>query len=257
MTLAHDDVGDGRPVVLIHGHPFDRTMWAPQLRSLGERYRVIAPDLRGYGASPATRGTVTMHELADDIWALLDEREVEQVAVVGLSMGGLIAMEMAIGRPSRVTALGLIATTARPVTEDERAQRLALADEIEAVGMSPAVESMGPRLFGPDADAGVVAGILRVMAGNDPQGSAAALRGRAQRPDYRGPLGELEMPTFVCTGSEDAYSTAEVTRELVGCLRDPRVVLFDGVGHLPNLERADAFDAELAAFLASSQQSFR
>ncbi len=60
MSLAFDDRGAGSAVVLVHGHPFDRTMWAPQLESLGRRFRVVAPDLRGYGESPATPGTVTM-----------------------------------------------------------------------------------------------------------------------------------------------------------------------------------------------------
>ena len=67
VDLAHDDVGDGPAVVLIHGHPFNRSMWAPQLPALRDRFRVIAPDLRGYGDSPVTAGTVPMAQLAADV----------------------------------------------------------------------------------------------------------------------------------------------------------------------------------------------
>lgn len=251
MLLAHDDLGDGPAVVLVHGHPFDRTMWRLQLQSLSSRFRVVAPDLRGYGQSAATAGTVSMGELAGDLWELLAELEIDEVAAVGLSMGGLVVMEMAIARPRRVRALGLIATTAQPVTEAERRQRLALADEVEALGMAPLVQSMGPRLFGPDPDPELIVEVFAMMARNNPQGAAAALRGRADRPDYREALRGLSLPTFVCTGTHDVWSTPEVTQELVDCLREPRVLLLPDVGNLPNLERPERFDAELADFLSS------
>jgi 3-oxoadipate enol-lactonase len=68
VLLAFDESGAGATVVLVHGHPFDRTMWSRQLRSLDGAFRLIAPDLRGYGESPATAGTLTMRELADHVW---------------------------------------------------------------------------------------------------------------------------------------------------------------------------------------------
>jgi 3-oxoadipate enol-lactonase len=251
-TLSFDDRGAGPAVVLIHGHPFDRSMWAPQLEPLSARFRVLAPDLRGYGESPVTPGTVTMADLAGDVSALLDSLEIEAAAVVGLSMGGLVAMELALARPERWWALGLIATTAAPLTEGERQDRCGMAGRLESEGMEAAVETMGPRLFGPSPPPGAVAEIERVMRRTDPAGAAAALRGRAERPDYRPGLGKLEMPVLVCTGSEDAYSTAEITAELVGSLRAPRVLLLPGIGHLPNLERPEEFNRELLDFLTAS-----
>src|SRR5579859_3239091 len=203
--LAHDDAGEGPAVVLIHGHPFDRSIWRGQTPALAERNRVIAPDLRGYGHSPATSGMVTMAELAGDVWGLLDDLGAGAVAAVGLSMGGLVAIEMALERPQAVWALGLVASTVEPVGDEERRTRHALADRIEAVGMEPLVESLGPRLFGPAVDADTHAGIVRTMRAANPVGAAAALRGRAQRPDYRAPLRELEIPAFVCTGEHDVF----------------------------------------------------
>ena len=251
MKLEHDDAGHGPPVVLIHGHPFDRTMWAPQVRALSDRFRVIAPDLRGYGASPLTPGTVTMRELAADIWETLDALGVERAAVVGMSMGGLIAMEMTAARPDDVWALGLVATTAQPVTEAERVERRALADEVERIGMGPLVEYMKPGLFGPDPDDELVASVWAMMERNRPAGAAAAMRGRVERPDYRPGLRAVTAPAFVCVGDQDIWSTAAVTAELVGCLTAPRVLELERVGHMPNLERPDAFNAALADFLAA------
>jgi pimeloyl-ACP methyl ester carboxylesterase len=147
-------------------------------------FRVVAPDLRGYGESETTRGTVTMGELADDLLALLDRLQIERVAAVGLSMGGLVAMELAT-RSDRLWALALVATTAEPVTETERKRRLRLAAAAaEAEGMAALVEAMRD-LAGPASPPGVVESVERMMRRSNPLGAAAALRGRAERPDYR------------------------------------------------------------------------
>lgn len=217
-ALAFDAAGRGPAVVLIHGHPFDRSMWAPQRSALvAAGFRVILPDLRGYGASPATPGVVRMDELAADILALLDRLDVHTVAAIGLSMGGLVAMELATGT-DRLWALGLVATTAQPIIAAERSRRHQLADAAERNGMAPLVEAMRDELFGPDASPDVVEAVEKMMTKNNPIGAAAALRGRVERPDYRPLLKTLTVPAFVCVGSSDRFSTAEVTNELLACL---------------------------------------
>jgi 3-oxoadipate enol-lactonase len=247
--LAYDDLGAGPAVVLVHGHPFNRSMWAPQLAALRGSYRVIAPDLRGFGDSPVTPGTVTMRELADDVTRLLDRIGVGSAAIVGLSMGGLVVMELAAAHPDRWWALGLVATTAQPVTAAEQADRRARADLAEREGMAPIARGMNERLYGPDPDPAVVASITAMMLATSPPGAAAAFRGRALRPDYRPLLKELDVDAFVCVGDKDTWSDAAVTEELAASLRRPRKLVLKDVGHLPNLERPEVFNAELATFL--------
>jgi 3-oxoadipate enol-lactonase len=123
--LAHDDAGEGPALVLLHGHPFDRRMWAPQLRSLSAGFRVLAPDLPGYGGAPPRGRTTTMGELADAVLDFIDALDVTRAVVVGLSMGGLVAMELGLRAPDRVVGLVLAATTAAPVTPTEVAERCA------------------------------------------------------------------------------------------------------------------------------------
>ena len=250
--LAYNDVGEGPVVVLIHGHPFNRSMWAPQLAALRERFRVIAPDLRGYGGSPVTAGTVTMAQLAADVSHLLDQADIATAALVGLSMGGLIVMELA-AEPHRWWAFGFIATTAQPVTASEAAARQASARTVEEQGMRPLAEEMSARLFGPEPGEELTGKIMAMMLATSPSGAAAAIRGRAERPDYRPILNSLRAPSLVCAGDHDAYSTAQVTSELAGCLRDPEVVILDGVGHLPNLERPGDFNERLLNFLSRAR----
>ena len=249
VDLAYDEAGTGPAVVLIHGHPFNRSMWAPQLAALADGYRVVAPDLRGYGDSPVTPGTVPMSQLAADVARLLDRLGVARAALVGLSMGGLVAMEMAIADPARWWALGLAATTAEPVTTAERSDRRARAGQAERDGIQVMAEDMAGRLFGPEVDQVVAQQVMAMMLATDPRGAAAALRGRAERPDYRPRLGELDLPALVITGDQDGYSNTEITDRLTVCLRHPTRVTLPGLGHLPNLEGPDRFHASLRVFL--------
>ena len=247
--LAHDDAGHGPAVVLIHGHPFNRTMWAPQLAALRDRFRVIVPDLRGYGDSPVTPGTVPMAQLAADVSHLLDGKGITTAALIGLSMGGLVVMELAAAQPDRWWAYAFVATTAARSTPEERAARLASARTLDEQGMGPVADEMAARLFGPSPAPELTAQIMAMMLATNPAGAAAALRGRAERPDYQPILRSLGAPALVCTGDRDSYSTAEITRELAGCLPGPEVVLLEGIGHLPNLEQPDAFNEHLLGFL--------
>lgn len=248
--LAYDDVGAGPSVVLIHGHPFDRSLWRPQTVALAKRLRVVAPDLRGFGASPVTPNLVTLRQYAEDVEQLLGRLGIERAAVVGLSMGGLVAMELVTTNPERWWALGLVATTAEPVTAQERAARRERATRVESHGMQPLIDYMHTGLYGPTATPALRSWVDAMMARAPAAGAAAALRGRAERPDYRSRLRELDIPAFVCRGSEDPWSSETVTNEIVDHLRYPEVFVASGAGHLPNLEAQEAFTETLLEFLA-------
>src|ERR687885_2321748 len=136
IRLAYSDTGEGSPVVLlVHGFPLNRSMWDPQrgaLRSIGAR--VIAPDLRGFGASESgPAGPLTMDQHADDVVGLLDALGVrEPVVYVGLSMGGYVGFALWRRHPERVRAFVLADTRASADTEAGRADRLEMARAAEA-----------------------------------------------------------------------------------------------------------------------------
>jgi pimeloyl-ACP methyl ester carboxylesterase len=235
--------------VLIHGHPFDRSLWRPQVDVLATEFRVVAPDLRGFGASPVTPYLVTLREYAQDVEELLARLGIERAAAVGLSMGGLVVMDLATTRPERWWALGLVATTAEPVTPQEQAVRRERAALVERDGMQVLVDYMRTGVYGTRAAPEVRSRVDAMMARAPALGAAAALRGRAERPDYRPRLRELDIPTFVCTGSEDLWSNETVTTEIIDHLRRPELLVVERAGHLPNLEGEDAFTPGLMRFL--------
>jgi Predicted hydrolases or acyltransferases (alpha/beta hydrolase superfamily) len=256
-TLHYDDTGSstGLPVLLIHGHPFNRTLWAPQAEALAAAgHRAITPDLRGYGDSGVEAGTVYLADFADDLVGLLDHLDIDRAVVGGVSMGGQIAMEVQRGHADRVRALVLSDTSAPAETDDGRAYRNRLADRLLAEGMDGyANEVIGKMLadYNVTAMPEVAAHVLRMMRATDPRGAAAALRGRAERPDYRDTLAAVRSPVLIVVGADDFYTPvadAEAIRALV-----PHAVLtvVDGAGHLPGAEQPGRFNTALLDFLAT------
>ncbi|MEU6243379.1 alpha/beta fold hydrolase [Streptomyces sp. NPDC047024] len=253
--LAYDDKGpeNGRlPLVLVHGHPFDRTMWAPQLAEFSAGRRVIAPDLRGYGASPVTPGTVPLSRHARDIESLLDHLGVSVFVLAGLSMGGQIAMECAGRFGARVRGLVLADTFPEPETPEGVRSRHAMADRLLAEGMAGYADEVLERMVAPYAEPEVKAHVHRMMTGTDPEGAAASLRGRAARPDYRPLLAGLTTPTLVITGADDTYTPVADAAAMHAALADAdaRLHVVPGAAHLPNLERPEEFNRVLGEFLA-------
>jgi pimeloyl-ACP methyl ester carboxylesterase len=120
---------------------------------------------------------------------------------------------------------------------------------MEEQGMRPVADQIAARLFGPEPGEQLTSTIMAMMLATSQAGAAAAVRGRAERPDYQPVLKSLHVPALVCAGDHDSYSTAEITAELASCLPGPEVVIMEGAGHLPNLEQHDAFNEHLLRFL--------
>ncbi|MGW3964808.1 alpha/beta fold hydrolase [Amycolatopsis sp. NPDC005003] len=258
MNLAHDDLGpeSGRPILLVHGHPFDRSMWQPQAERLSARgYRVVTPDLRGYGASPTQDTRTGLDVFANDLIALADRLELASFVLGGLSMGGQIVMQLVQDHPGRVQALLLADTFAGLDTPEAKQARYDTADRITEEGMERYAEELLPKMISkqtratrPDVEKHV-----RTMMRNAPaEGAAAALRGRAERPDYAPGLKSIEVPALVVVGSEDEFTPvgdAELIHREIGT---STLVVIEGAGHLPNLERETEFDEALSTFLTDS-----
>ncbi|MEU0383783.1 alpha/beta fold hydrolase [Streptomyces chartreusis] len=254
--LAYEDKGPVSPrqplvpLVLVHGHPFDRTMWAPQLGTFSAARRVIAPDLRGYGASPVTPALTDFSQFARDIEALLDELGVESFVLAGLSMGGQIAMDCYRSFPDRVRGLVLADTFPAAETPEGVRTRDAMADRLLREGMRGYADEVLERMVAPYAPAEVKAHVHRMMTATSPEGAAAALRARARRPDYAALLTRVDVPALVVVGSDDTYTPVSDARAMHAALPDATLRVIEGTAHMPNLERPEEFDRALGEFLA-------
>ena len=253
--LRYDDFGPeaGVTVVLVHGHPFNRSLWRPQAEALAAAgYRVLTPDLRGYGESEVTPGSVLLARFADDVAALLDHVGVERAVVGGVSMGGQIAMEFHLRHPARTLGLVLCDTSAPAETEDGKAFRNALADRLLAEGMAGYAGEVIDKMlaaYNVTALPDVADRVLGMMRSTDPRGAAAALRGRAERPDYRESLAAARVPTLVVVGADDVYTPVADAEAITALVPDATLVVVEKAGHLPGAEQPERFNAALLGFL--------
>ncbi|MEN6407666.1 MAG: alpha/beta fold hydrolase [Thermoguttaceae bacterium] len=250
------DRGEGTPVLLVHGFPLDHTMWNHQIDALASRYRVLAPDLRGFGRSPMFGGDrATMAELADDLVGLLDARGVnDPVVLCGLSMGGYIALQFWQNHAKRLRALVLCDTRAAADSSDVAAGRRVAADRVLREGVGSLVEGMTPRVFGASTQRlrpERIEPLRRVMLSSDPHAVAAAQRGMADRPDMRSRLGEIRCPALIVVGREDVSSPPAEMRTVADAIPGARYVEAPEAGHLSPWENPEAFNRALLEFLAT------
>ncbi|PYS91042.1 MAG: alpha/beta hydrolase [Acidobacteria bacterium] len=248
LEMAYDDAGAGVPVVLLHGFPFNRSLWREQVAVLSQNHRVITPDLRGFGETTATDEPATMETMAEDVAALLDELKLERVVLGGLSMGGYVALAFYRLFPQRVRALMLADTRPQADTEEARRNRETLATRALAEGMQPIADAMLPKLLTPATQTErpeIVARVREMIMSTSPVGAAAALRGMALRRDQTDLLPEIDVPTLIIVGSEDAITPPQDAELMHRAIRGSLFKVIAGAGHCSNLERPDEFNRAL------------
>ncbi|WP_166347218.1 alpha/beta fold hydrolase [Phytoactinopolyspora limicola] len=253
ITLGYDDHGAGPPLVLVHGHPFDRTMWRPQVEHFARAgWRVITPDLRGYGQSTVQPGVTTLDTFAGDIDRLLNWLGVDGVILGGLSMGGQIVMDFYRQFPDRIRGLILAATSAHAESDAGRQSRRETAERLLRDGMDGYADEILPGMITPRTithQPDVATHVMTMMRQTSPAGAAAALRGRAERPDYLATLATVAVPALVIVGTDDAFTPLGDARTIHRQIPHSTLEIIEGAGHLPNLERPTTFNAVLQRFL--------
>lgn len=245
--------GSGPPLLLVHGFPLDHAMWSGQIGELAKEFRVIAPDLRGFGQSEVTTGTVTMQQYADDLAKLLDALGVnEPVAFCGLSMGGYIAWQFVARHRNKLGAL--IVADSRAVADNEKAAagRKETADKVEKEGSKVVADAMLAKLFPAgeiERGAPFVKATQAVMLAAPPEGVAAALRGMAERPDFTSELPKIDVPTLIICGEEDAIAPPAEMQAIAKAIPGAKYVCIAGAGHMAPLEKPAEVNAAIRQFL--------
>jgi pimeloyl-ACP methyl ester carboxylesterase len=246
--LSYSDDGTGPAVLLLHAFPLNRAMWAPQIDDLRNRFRVIAPDLHGFGQTPAS-GQWTLVEAADDVAELLDALKVQDVAVVGLSMGGYLALPFYAKFSERVRKLVLADTRARADNDAEKSARSEMIAALEQFGAGILADRMIPRLLKPEPDVAVanrVRTMIETLAVDSAIHALMAIRDRA---DASAVLERVSCPLLVIAGELDAVTRVDECQMMAVRADGGECVTIPNAGHLSNLENVDAFNKALAAFL--------
>lgn len=252
--LHYSDAGRGEPaLVLLHAFPLHSAMWAPQLTGLSPLRRVIAPDLKGFGASdaPDDLSRYTMAGYADELAGLLDRLGLDRVVLGGLSMGGYVAFAFLRRYRERVAGLVLADTRAGADTIEIFERRTDQQDQVARQGTTALIEVLlagllcdhtkGQRLE-------LVEAVRRLMA-NPGAGYIGALEAMKHRPDSTAELAAIDVPTLVVVGEDDAPAPPEVARAMHQAIPGSRLAVLARAGHLSNLEAPEGFNAAVAELL--------
>jgi len=252
VELHHETCGkpDGPPIVLLHGLGSSSADWRFQLPALGATYRVIAPDLRGHGRSPRGTGRLTGERLAADVAALLETLAAPPAHVVGLSLGGCVALALALDYPTRVRSLTLVNTFARPVTAGSRGtlRLLARLGLLACAPMRTVAAHVARGLFPRPDQRELYLAAVASLAGNSKRTYFASLRGLASF-DVSRRLVELRCPTLVMAGDRDATVPPAAKRLLQQSIPGAELIVVDDSGHVTPCDQPERFNALLLSFI--------
>jgi 3-oxoadipate enol-lactonase len=257
LKLHFEALGDGPPVLLVHGFTNYGLVWTPQAVALAHSgFRVLMPDLAGHGLSEAVEQETTVSELATDMVALLDTLGIDRIPVCGLSLGGMIAQQMAVDHPDRISAM---------LVADSRA---------ESAGMRPAVEGWITEFEGKGGPLARLEKTYPILVNENfrssPAGEATLelwrlvlsrvtghslaniARGMVKF-DVTGTLPNLRIPTVVVSGTEDKLIPPNLSRRTAELVPGATFELIPGAGHISSMDSAVAFNRILLRFLSGAE----
>jgi 3-oxoadipate enol-lactonase len=245
--IHYDMGGSGRPVIFLHSLGLDGTVWRPQVCELPDGICWVSIDLRGHGRSSA-KGRITVDAMASDVLALMDSLGIRNATLVGCSMGGLVAQELVIRAPERVTAL-LLCNTFAKIAPSDAADRVAAREAQAAAGtLTPRARA---RVLVSDAPASSKDLFIESAARMDAANLFAAQE-QVYQVDFVQRLAPVRCPTLIVAGSADVRTPMPMLTQLQDAIRGSELHVIDGAGHVSHLDRPAEFNKELRAFLLAT-----
>ena len=251
--IRYDDKGKGQiPIIFIHGFPFDKQMWQPQIQLLSKTNRTIAYDIRGYGKSEAGTQMPSIGLYADDLINFMDALEIEKAIVCGLSMGGYILLNAAVLCPERFEAIILCDTQCIADTPEVKESRNKLITKIIAGKKADFAEEFIKKAFCKetlDHKQDVVERVRKVILATSSVSITGSLGAMADRPEVCSQLNKISIPTLVICGEYDTVTPPEQSTLLHKSIKNSKMHLLKRSGHLSNLEQPEEFNQQVLQFI--------
>lgn len=251
-TWKYEDINPNKHevILLVHGHPFNHTMWKYQYDVLNN-FRLIVPDLKGYGESDFDFEKIFIEEQALDLALLLDELQIQKVHLIGLSMGGQIIVEFHRLFPHRVNSLIICASLPNAETEESYTNRLKLAETIKQIGMLEYTKKdihkyINLEETGKSSER--FQHLHKMMSETTIEGAVAAHKGRAERRDNSNYIKTILVPTLIIAGEKDYFFKVIDIEKIAKAIPNSQFEIIDKSGHLPNLEKPISFNNLIVKF---------
>ena len=259
-TIAYLDSAPGkhdlRAYVLLHAFPIGANLWEPQINSIPPGWRLITPDLRGFGGSTEldSVGALSMADYADDVVDLLEELGVKRAVIGGCSMGGYAALALYQSRPDLFDGLVLANTRAGADSPEARANRRNMLALVDREGPSGVAREMMPKLLGAttkESNPSLEANVRRLIKQQSPLAIRSAIHRMMHRVDSTAMLAQVTVPSLVITGEQDEMIPVDESRKMAAAIPGAQLVIVPGAGHLANMEQPAAFNHALNGFLST------
>ena len=255
--IAVEHVGAGPLAVFLHGIGGNRTNWRDQLPVFGRDFHAVAWDARGYGDSDDYEGALDFGDFAHDLRRVLDHFEAPRAHLIGLSMGGMIALDFAERHGDRVASLTLCDSLPgfTHLSDDQRREFIRLRQEPLLAGKEP--RDMAPAvahsLLGKNPRAGSYERLVESMSALHKQSYLKTIAGSANYARTFD-LERIAVPTHVVVGDEDTLTPPATSREMARRIPGARLTIIEGAGHLSNIEQPEAFNRAVLAFLIEHRE---
>ena len=254
VTICYNDLGKGKiPVLFIHGFPFDKSSWQPQMEFLQKTHRVIAFDIRGFGKSTAGNEIASINLFADDLIKLMDALQIKSAIVCGLSMGGYILLNAVNRYPERFDGIILCDTQCiadSPATKEKRSKSIT---QVKAGGLKNYAETFVINVFCSEtliSKKELVEKIKKVIVSTSPLIIIQTLSALGERRDMCTALNEISIPALILCGKEDAATMLAQSEYLNHHIANSTLHYIERAGHLSNLEQPDVFNNLLIGFIS-------
>lgn len=246
----------GIPIIFVHGFPFNRSMWKPQIDLLKSDYHVIGYDVRGHGASAVGDGQYSVEYFVDDLIRLLDHLKISKVVITGLSMGGYIALRAIERHPERFRGVVLCDTRSEADGNEGKIKRAAQAQAVKASGMKSFAESFVTALFYEKTfqnNPAAVEQVKLMIEHSSPVAVAGTLLALAARTDTTPSLFSIKIPTLILVGQHDVLTPPSASHAMKDKISGAELHVIPKAGHLSNLEQPEEFNEHLLKFLRKLQ----
>jgi pimeloyl-ACP methyl ester carboxylesterase len=259
ITMCYDDLGRGdTPIIFIHGFPFDKSSWQPQMDYLKNTHRVIAYDIRGFGKSAAGDDKASIVLFADDLILFMDALQINKAIVCGLSMGGYILLNAANRYHERFEAIILSDTQCIADSDEAKEKRYKTIERIEAEGINDFASGFVKNAFCKETletKPEVVEKIKNIILSTSAEAITGTLKALAERWETCSSLSNITVPALVLCGKEDALTPVKQSEYLAQNISGADLRTIDNAGHLSNLEQPDEFNKHLNNFIFSLKEN--
>lgn len=254
VTIGYDDLGtESAPIIFVHGFPFDKSTWEPQMEYFKQNHRVIAYNIRGFGTSTIGKEALSIRLFADDLVKLMDSLRIRKAIVCGLSMGGYILLNAAYRYSERFEAIVLNDTKYIADSFEMRAKRDEMIAQIKADGLSDFAEGYVDTIFcskSKENKTELVDKMKNVILSTSPVTITATLNALAQRWQMRPSLKEISIPTLILAGKDDKIVHPSQSEYVHGNITNTTKQSIENAGHMSNLEQPEEFNRYLSNFIS-------